>query len=96
VLRVLSESLSNVERHAGAAGATVTLEQANGELALKVLDEGRGIAAGALAEAAAAGHLGVSLMHERARAVGGCLDVRSRSGEGTSVVLRIPLDRVQA
>lgn len=91
VLRVLSEALSNVERHAGARGATVTLAHDRGELTLEVVDDGRGIAAGALAVAAAAGHLGVSLMHERARAVGGSVDVRSASADGTSVTLRVPL-----
>jgi signal transduction histidine kinase len=92
-VRVLDEALANVERHAGASGATVALARDERELVLEVGDDGTGIASGALAAAAADGHLGVSLMHERARAVGGRLDVRSRQREGTEVILRLPLDR---
>lgn len=90
-VRVLDEALANVERHAAASGATVTLSRDRAELVLEVADDGRGIASGALVAAAADGHLGMSLMHERARAAGGRLDVRSRQREGTQVILRLPL-----
>ena len=90
-VRVLDEALANVERHAAASGATVTLSRDQAELVLEVADDGRGIASGALVAAAADGHLGMSLMHERARAAGGRLDVRSRQREGTQVILRLPL-----
>jgi signal transduction histidine kinase len=90
-LRVLSEALVNVEHHARAGSVAVTLVGDGRELTLVVADDGDGMTPDALAAAAADGHLGVSLMHERARAVEGSLELRSTPGEGTTVELRLPL-----
>jgi signal transduction histidine kinase len=90
-VRVLSEALVNVERHARAGRAAVTLDSDERELTLEVADDGDGMTPDALVAAAADGHLGVSLMHERARAADGSLELRSSSGDGTTVTLRLPL-----
>jgi signal transduction histidine kinase len=87
VLRVLSEALTNAERHAGASRVCVTLGAGAGELRLVIEDDGRGIAAGDPEP----GHLGLMLMHERTRAAGGALEVAPRAGGGTRVEARLPL-----
>jgi signal transduction histidine kinase len=86
-LRVLSEALANVEKHAAATRVTVTLRADPHHLTLVVEDDGRGIAAGDPEP----GHLGLMLMHERARAAGGELEVAPRAGGGTRVEARLPL-----
>jgi signal transduction histidine kinase len=56
-----------------------------------IREEGPGIPAGRLAEAAAAGRLGVSQsIHGRLRDLGGTATIRSAPGEGTEVELRLP------
>jgi signal transduction histidine kinase len=90
-LRVLSEALVNVEHHAHAGGVVVTLAGDERELTLVVADDGDGMTTDAVAAAAADGHLGVTLMHERARAADGRLELRSEPGAGTTVTLRLPL-----
>jgi signal transduction histidine kinase len=39
---------------------------------------------------------GLKGLHERAKSVGGWLDVSSRPGKGTSIVLSVPLDTAQS
>ena len=46
--------------------------------------------------AARSGRFGLTTMAERARAVGGALDVRSALGEGTTVALSVPVHTVEA
>jgi signal transduction histidine kinase len=86
-LRVLSEALTNVERHAGAAHAVLEARAAEGRLRLVVSDDGRGFASAA---GPSQGHFGLLLMRERAQAVGADLEVDSTPGHGTRVSLSVP------
>jgi two-component system, NarL family, sensor histidine kinase UhpB len=86
IYRVAQEALTNVGRHAGATCVEVELS-ANGRGAeLRVRDDGSGFEP----DAHRGGGLGLEGMAERARLVGGELDVRSSPRGGTSVRLRIP------
>jgi two-component system nitrate/nitrite sensor histidine kinase NarX len=87
VLRVLSEALTNVERHAGAANAVIEACAVDGRLELVVSDDGPGFAAVA---GPSEGHFGLLLMRERAQAVGAELVVDSTPGHGTRVALTLP------
>ncbi len=87
-LRVLSEALANVTRHAQATQVTVRLGIGGGELTLDVCDNGRGFDA---AEAPGAGHYGLLGMRERARLVGGSLTTESAVGQGTRVRFVAPV-----
>jgi two-component system nitrate/nitrite sensor histidine kinase NarX len=86
-LRVLSEALTNVERHAGAAHAVIEARALEGRLELMVTDDGPGFAT---APGASEGHFGLLLMRERAEAVGAELVVDSTPGHGTRVALSLP------
>jgi len=88
VYRVLQESLTNIARHAGAKHAWMSLELSGGEIRLEVEDDGRGIAPEDLAKARS---LGLKGMRERARYLGGELEVSRAARGGTRVVLRLPL-----
>jgi signal transduction histidine kinase len=88
VYRVTQEALNNIAKHAGARSVRIALHRLrDGRLRLAVADDGRGLAAGARERRDAFGLLG---MHERLRAVGGTLDVRSRPGRGTTVEATLP------
>ena len=81
------EALQNVAKHAGpSAHATVTLRGGDGELRFEVRDSGVGFTP-------PTGHprAGISNMRDRIEAVGGSLDVRSRSGRGTAVRGSVPV-----
>ena len=85
-------ALDNVRRHCGErARAWVLVEDEPGLVTVTVRDDGPGIPAGRLAEAAAAGRLGVShSICGRLRELGGDATIRSVPGEGTEVELRLP------
>jgi two-component system, NarL family, sensor histidine kinase UhpB len=86
VYRIAQEALTNAGRHAEAGRVEVELSVGPNGTLLRVSDDGSGFDPGAESPE----RLGLKGMAERARLVGGELDVRSARGGGTSVSLRIP------
>lgn len=81
--RIAQEALNNVVRHARAACAHVTLNADTAGLTLTISDDGRGFDP----TADPADHLGLTFMAERAHDIGATLELRSRPGEGATVVV---------
>lgn len=93
VFRVTQESLTNVIRHSGADEAQVRLTRAGNLLRLQVSDDGRGFDPADLNNPERAGEsLGVRGMRDRAELFGGRLEIHSAPGEGTRVMLVVPLE----
>ncbi|MGV9899886.1 sensor histidine kinase [Streptomyces tendae] len=84
VMAVLTESLTNVARHAGADRADVVLETDGKQVRLTVTDNGVGIPDGGRRS-------GLTNMAERARKLGGDLELESPGGKGTRLVWHAPL-----
>jgi two-component system nitrate/nitrite sensor histidine kinase NarX len=85
VARVVQEALTNIARHAQARHAWLQLAPAvEGGVEIVVDDDGIGPAGAAQAAGA---HYGVQIMRERARRIGGRLDIEARRGGGTRVRL---------
>lgn len=95
LFRIAQEALTNIARHAGAKHVGVRLESKDGAICLSIQDDGRGLPAAASTVPAANSRrpagLGMSGMRARARSAGGDLTVRSRSGEGVLIEVRVPL-----
>lgn len=87
LIQTAREALSNVARHAGATTCRITLRQDGDDAVLEVDDDGAGFVVGA-----EQGGWGLRNMRERARALGGDVQVASVPGEGTTVTCRVPLD----
>ena len=86
--RIAQESLRNISKHAASPDAFVDLAgESGGLIRLTVEDHGAGFS---VAEAEGKG-LGLVSMRERARLIGGTCAVQSAPGEGTKVVVRLPL-----
>jgi signal transduction histidine kinase len=83
ILRIVHEALQNALRHAGATHIVVRL-QPDG---VEVTDDGIGFEPGR-AELRSR-HLGLTSMEERARDLGGRLEVASTPGRGTTVRLEL-------
>ena len=86
--RTAQEALTNISKHAQPSKVDIELSDKEGVLTLEVADNGRGIAPEMRDKPKAFGLKG---LQERARTVGGWLDISSRPGQGTSVILSIPL-----
>jgi PAS domain S-box-containing protein len=87
--RITQEALTNIARHAKASRVDVALGVEDGTLSLVVSDDGLGFDVHCLKESDG---LGLAGMRERASLVGGTLDVRSQSLQGTRVNFRAPLN----
>ncbi len=86
--RVVQEALQNVVKHSGAAAAKVELSDGDGELHLVVSDQGCGFDSSAKTDG---GSLGLISMLERVRLVRGRISVQSREGQGTRIMVLVPL-----
>ena len=87
LLRVVQEALANARRHSGAGRVEVRLRAEGDEyLVAEVEDNGRGFDR----ESVRAG-VGLSAMRERAAGLGGEIEIKSRTGRGTRVTLRVPV-----
>ena len=88
--RILQESLTNIMRHAQASEVNVQLRQNEKHFLMLVIDNGLGFDV----EKAAHKHtFGLIGLKERALMLGGSCDIVSNPGEGTTVVLEIPLSQ---
>ena len=93
LFRVVQEALTNVVRHAGASNVTVQINHCGDGITLAVNDDGKGIDAERLLNRESWGILG---MYERTRHFGGELRITGTPGNGTSVILRLPLENKNA
>ncbi|MET0027414.1 MAG: histidine kinase [Candidatus Thiodiazotropha sp.] len=92
-LRIVQESLANIRKHANAHTVRVLLRcRSAGQYLILVEDDGVGFE-GAAPKGNPGEHIGLSIMEERARRVGGELYIESEPGEGTRVELVIPSAR---
>jgi signal transduction histidine kinase len=92
VVRIVQEAVANAVRHSGANAVQLTLTFETRKLRLVVEDDGAGFEADR-ANGVAEGHFGLAGMRERAGAAGGRLEIHSRLGRGTAIVLEAPIRR---
>ena len=89
VVRIVGEALANACAHSGGNLARVLVRSDAASVRVLVEDDGRGFSMVAR-ETAPGEHIGLSVMCERARWLGGTLDIESEPGEGTRVNLAFP------
>lgn len=92
VYRVVQEALSNVERHARAETVLVACNVSDAELAIEIEDDGAGFDPQKMRQPRENGQgLGLLGMRERLSLFGGTCTVESHEGQGTRVIIRLPL-----
>ena len=82
---VVAEALTNVAKHAGASVVQVEVDAEDGLLRLGVRDDG----VGGADPARGSGLVGLK---DRVEATGGSLRVDSRAGQGTCLLVELPID----
>lgn len=90
--RIGREAVANAARHAHANRVTLDFVYEATQFTLRIQDDGQGFSATS-STTTPEGHWGIVGMRERARRVGGSLNVTTAVGEGTLVVLQLPLPR---
>jgi signal transduction histidine kinase len=91
VFRIIQEALNNAEAHARASRVRIHVAWGAADLHVQIIDDGIGFDLNEVMRKART-HLGLLGMRERAESVGGTLEVWSRPGEGTRVIVNVPLD----
>jgi two-component system nitrate/nitrite sensor histidine kinase NarX len=86
ILRVAQECLANIRKHALAHTVRVMFSCRGGGYSLLIEDDGVGFE-DAAKQGRPGEHIGLSIMEERARRLGGNLKIESEVGEGTRVEL---------
>jgi len=90
--RITQEALVNTARHSRATKATIHLERRNGQLHLAVHDNGIGFNSRKLLDGVTSARApGLRGMQERALAIRGQIEINSRPGSGTDIILDVPL-----
>lgn len=96
VYRIAGEAVRNAFQHAQAARIEVEIRYDQRQLRLRIRDDGKGIDPKVLEAGARAGHYGLPGLQERAKLVGGKLNVWSEPGSGTEIELTMPASVVYA
>lgn len=86
--RTAQEALTNIAKYANCSCVSIDLSDAENVLTLEVKDNGKGISTEELVKPKAFGLRG---LQERARTVGGWLDISTHHEQGTSIILSVPL-----
>lgn len=87
--RAARELLANVNKHAGATAITVSLRRSGERTVLTVADDGSGFDPSNVAQAVAAGHIGLASLQVRVEAMGGSMSISSEPGYGTQVTVAL-------
>jgi PAS domain S-box-containing protein len=82
--RLCQEAFNNIAKHARASQVAIQLEYDAAAVDLHIRDDGQGFDP----EHTPSGHYGLSMMRERAEAVGMMLSVTSQPGHGTEIAIR--------
>ena len=99
IYRVVQEGLTNIAKHAleTTSVVSVIVDRLNAILRLTIEDDGCGfdLALPTESESQRVGGLGLTGMRERLLLIGGELEIESSVGKGTTIFVRIPLERVK-
>lgn len=93
VYRIAGEALRNAFRHAQAQQIEVEIRYEQRQFQLIVRDDGKGLDPTVLNNEVRPGHWGLHGMRERAKLIGGELEVWSKLESGTEIELTIPATR---
>ena len=91
VMRIIQEALTNVRRHAAASQVRIWLKHEGERVVIIIEDDGLGFSTQDLSVQDQKQHYGLQIMQERAENVGGELRLDSNPGQGTRVILQVPL-----
>lgn len=89
--RIAQEALNNINKHARSTAVSVLLEKRRENLVLIIEDNGIGFDVDKSRRRKGAKGLGLVGMRERAKIIGGELEIESEKGKGTTIYVRVPV-----
>ena len=86
LVRIFREALNNLVKHSGAGRASLVFKNEKNALMMRLRDDGKGFDPGTVLRGN-----GLDNMRQRAEAADGKLELESRKGQGTEIILQLPL-----
>jgi PAS domain S-box-containing protein len=96
LFRWVRELFMNVVKHAQAKVVTVALHREDGQVRVEVADDGAGFDPSLSSSWADDGGFGLFSVREQTNRLGGVFEIKSSPGQGTQVLLRVPLGKESA
>ena len=93
LLRIIQEALTNVRKHSTASKVLLHCSQGGDQMCVHIEDDGQGFHLSEGIEENGQ-HFGLQIMKERAESISGSLVLDSKPGEGTRVVVCVPVEMV--
>ena len=94
IYRIVQEAITNIGKHAQAENVSLIIRRHNDEVTFAVEDDGKGFdPSGAAARHAPERGLGITIMGERVRMIGGVFELWSKEGRGTRITFSIPVEK---
>ncbi len=96
-LRIIQEALNNIRKHSQAHTVRVIMRSdVHGDCRILIEDDGVGMTLQPESDRTSGDHLGLSIMQERAKRIGGKVKIESEPGEGTRILLHFRYPEVPA
>lgn len=97
LFRIAQGVIGNILEHSAAKNASIKLKCSASECVLRIEDDGKGFNVGKITRVDPSGKgAGVFTMKERVKLVGGVCRIESRPGQGTKVIVKVPLGKDMA
>jgi signal transduction histidine kinase len=90
---IAKEALRNVVKHAEATAVSIRFRRTAGSISCSIRDNGKGFDPASIAHRQGEQGFGLIGIRERLSVVGGHLQIHSTSGDGTELVISIPLEQ---
>jgi signal transduction histidine kinase len=94
LLRIAQEALTNIRRHAFATEVEIKLKRTDETVDMMIKDNGQGFSLEKLKESPP-GYHGLNIIKERAETLGGELNITTSPGDGTTLMVTLPLEKVR-
>lgn len=92
LFRILQEALTNVRKHAAARFVSIKLEFLNNKINMLIRDDGKGFDCEKVIRDPASSGYGLLGMRERVQLLKGTLTISSAPGQGTTIMVSVPLE----
>lgn len=94
IYRIIQESTGNVIKHSNASLVLVKVKQIDDEVIISIEDNGKGFDVTNV-QPSVGGGLGLVGLKERTQALNGEISIISKKGEGTKVLVKVPVNKSQ-
>jgi signal transduction histidine kinase len=96
IYRIFQECLTNISKHAGASKVSIGIREENGHIVIVLEDNGSGFDLDQVSARRGEGRgMGLAALDERARMLGGSLEIRTQPGHGTRITCVIPIGHLK-